>query len=116
MVFLLQVIVIIIIIKLFLTRIFSEYTKANTTSVIPLDTILSEICSFIIGFCCTVCTKMMSLAGSLSDVVLADSILIPIRPPIPSTNIKMVMSSKKVRKVVTEKPLLVNEKRRCRDG
>ena len=33
---------------------------------------------------------MRSLAGSLADGVLADAILIPPRPPIPPTNIRMV--------------------------
>ena len=52
--------------------------------------ILPEICACIIGFTCTVWTKMRSLAGSLADGVLADAILIPPRPPIPPTNIRMV--------------------------
>ena len=51
---------------------------------------------------------MRSLAGSLADGVLADTILIPLRPPILPTNIKKA-SSKKVRKQVTEKTLLVND-------
>ena len=50
-------------------------TEVNTTSYIPLDTILPEICAFIIGFSCTVWIKMRSLAGSLADGVLADAIL-----------------------------------------
>ena len=54
----------------------------NATSLIPLDTILPEIYAFIIGFSCTVWTKMRSLAGSLADGVLAGAILIPPRPPI----------------------------------
>ena len=40
------------------------------TSLIPLDIILPEICTFIIGFSCTVWTKMTSLAYSLADGVL----------------------------------------------
>ena len=48
---------------------------------VPLDTILPEICAFIIGFSCTVWTKMRPLAGSIADVVLADAILIPFPPP-----------------------------------
>ena len=63
---------------------------ANATSLIPLDTIHSEICAFIIGFNCTVWTKMRSLAGSLTDGVLADAILIPPRPLIPPTYIRKV--------------------------
>ena len=49
----------------------------NATSVIPLDTILPDrqkICAFIIGFSCTVWTKMRSLAASLADGLLADTI------------------------------------------
>ena len=60
----------------------------NITSLIQLDNILPEICAFIIGFSCTVWTKMRSLAGSLADGVLADAILIPTRPPIPPTTIR----------------------------
>ena len=33
-----------------LQTVFSECTEANATSLIPLDTILPEICAFIIGF------------------------------------------------------------------
>ena len=44
-----------------------------TTSLIPLDTILPEICAFIFGFSCG--TKIGSLAGS-ADSVLADAIFI----------------------------------------
>ena len=51
-----------------------ECTKSITTSLIPLETILPEICAFIIGFSCTVWTKMRSLAGSLADGVLPDAI------------------------------------------
>ena len=47
---------------------------------------------------------MRSLAGSLADGVLADAILIPPRPPIPPTYIKMVRGPQKIRKLVTEKP------------
>ena len=45
---------------------------------------------FIIAFSCTVWTKMRSLAGSLADGELPDTILIPPRPPIPPTNIRKV--------------------------
>ena len=55
---------------------------------------------------------MRSLAGSLADGVLADTILIPPCPPIKDGK----GSLKKVRKLVTQNHLLVNEKRRCRDG
>ena len=41
--------------------VFSEYTEAITTSLIPIDAILPEECAFIIGFSCTVWTKMTSL-------------------------------------------------------
>ena len=50
------------------------------TSLIPLDIILPEICVFCHWCSCTVWTKMRSLAGSLADGVLADTILIPPRP------------------------------------
>ena len=42
-------------------RVFSEYTEVVTTLLIPIDAILPEICTFIVGFSCTVCTKMGSL-------------------------------------------------------
>ena len=79
-----------IIIINFFRRVFSEFTEANATSLVPLHTILPEICAFMIGFSCIVWTKMSSLAGSLADGVLAGAILIPPRPPIPPTNIRMV--------------------------
>ena len=60
------------------------------TSLIPLDTILPEICVFIVGISCTVWTKMRSVTGSLADGVLADAILIRPRPAIPPTNIRIV--------------------------
>ena len=50
-----SVIIIIIIINFF-RWVFSEYTEANSTSLKRLDTILPEICAFIIGFSCTVWT------------------------------------------------------------
>ena len=59
---------------------------------------------------------MRSLACSLAYGVLADTILFPPRPPLPPTNIRMVRGPQKVRKLVTEKYLLLNDKRRCRDG
>ena len=48
---------------------------------------------------------MSSLAGSLADSMLADTILIPPCPPTPPTNIRMVRgpTKKKVWKLVTEK-------------
>ena len=55
-----KIIIIIIIIHFFI-RVISEFTEAVTTSFIPIDAILPEICDFIIGFSCTVWTKMMSL-------------------------------------------------------
>ena len=88
MVFLLLVIIIIFI--NFFRRVFSECIEVNATSLI-----LSEIYTFTIGFNCTVCAKMRSLAGSLADSVLADAILIPPRPLIPPTNISLVRVSRK---------------------
>ena len=49
---------------------FSEYTEAVTTSLIPLDAILPEICAIIIGFSSTVWTKIRSLTDSLTDGVV----------------------------------------------
>ena len=46
---------------------------------------------------------MRSLAGSLADGVLADTILISPRPPIPSTNIRRVRGREKVRKLKKKK-------------
>ena len=86
---------IIIIIINFFRPVFSGCTEAIATSLKPLDTILSEICAYTIGFSCTVWTKMRTLAGSLADGVLADAILIPPRPPIPPTNIRMVRGPRK---------------------
>ena len=54
---------------------------------------------------------MRSLAGSLADGVLGDAIIIPPRPPIPPTNIRMVRGPQKVRQLVTENLLLANEKK-----
>ena len=59
------IIIIIIIIIQFFGRVFSECTEANATSLILLDNILPEKCAFVIGFSCTVWTKMFSLAGSM---------------------------------------------------
>ena len=73
----------------------------NSTSLIPLDTILAEIFAFINGFSYTVWTKMRSLAGSLADGVLADAILIPPCPPIPPTNIRKVRSVHKLKMPVS---------------
>ena len=61
---------------------FPWITEALVTSLTQLETTLPEICVFIIGFSCTVRTKMRSLASSLADGVLADAILIPPSPPI----------------------------------
>ena len=58
--FIIKIIIIIIIIHFFI-RVFSEFTEAITTSLIPIDTILPEIFAFIVGFSCTVWTKMRSL-------------------------------------------------------
>ena len=85
-------IIIIIFFINFFRRVFSEYTEANATSLTLLDTILPEKCAFIIGFSCTVWTKMRSLAGSLADGVLADALP---KPPIPPTNIRKVRGPRK---------------------
>ena len=50
-----------IIIINFFRRVFSKYTEAVTTSLIPIDAILPEICTLIIGFSCTEWTKMRSV-------------------------------------------------------
>ena len=60
-----------------LQKVFSEYSEAVTTSLVPLDTVLPEIFAFNLGFSFTLWTKMKP------DGVLADAILIPARPPIP---------------------------------
>ena len=65
-----SVIIFILIIIHFFRRVFSECTETNATSLVPLDTILPEICALIIGFSSTVWTKMRLLAGSLADGVL----------------------------------------------
>ena len=57
----LRLFMLIIIIIKFFRRVFSEYTEAVTTSLMPIHAILPEICAFIVGFSCTVCTKMRSL-------------------------------------------------------
>ena len=66
---------------------FSEYTEAVTTSLIPIDAILPEICACIVGFSCTMWTKMRSLQA---HCVLADAILIHPHPPVPPTTINNV--------------------------
>ena len=75
--------------------VFSECTDAITTSLIPLDIILPEKCAFIIGFSYTVWTIMRSLSGSLANGVLADTIQIPPRPPIPPANTRKVRGRQK---------------------
>ena len=96
---------IIIIIINFFRRVFFEYTEATATSLIPLDIILPEICAFIVGFSCTLWTKMTSLACSLADGVLADTILISPCPQLPPTNIRKARGRQK--KLVTDKPYTV---------
>ena len=63
-----------------------------------------ELRAFLIGFSGTVWTKMMSLAGSLADGMLANAILISspptntshqYLPSIPPTNIRMVRGPRK---------------------
>ena len=87
--------------------VFSECTEVITTSLIPLNIILPEKCDCIIGFSCTVWTKMRSLASSLADGVLAGTFLIPPRP-LPLTNTRKV--SGRLKKYGN------HEKRRCWDG
>ena len=69
--------------------------QCGQNHVIPLYTILPEICAFIIGFSCTVWTKMRPLAGPLADGVLVDALLIPSRTPLPPTNIRKVRGPRK---------------------
>ena len=52
--------IIIIFIINFFIRVFSEDTEAVTTSLIPIDAILPEIQSYIVGFSCTAWTKLRS--------------------------------------------------------
>ena len=59
-----SVIIIIIIIIIFINffrRVFLECTEAIITSLTPLETFFPEECAFIIGYSCTVWTKMRSL-------------------------------------------------------
>ena len=79
----------------FFRWVFSVCTEAIATSLIPLDTILPDVCAFIIGISCTVWTKMRSLAGSLADGVLTDAILFAPRSPIPPTNIRIIRGPRK---------------------
>ena len=60
---------------------FSEFIEAVTTSLIPIDAILPEICAFIVGFSGTVWTKIRSLQAH-QLIVFSYAILIPPRPPI----------------------------------
>ena len=89
---------------------FSEYTEAVTTSLIPIDAILPEICTFIVGFSCTAWTKMRSFRAN-QLIVLADAILIPPRPPIPPTSIIKVRGLRKSMKLETEKPFTSKRKK-----
>ena len=59
-----MIIIIIIILINFFRRVFSEYTEVVTTSLLPIDAILPEICAFIVGFSSTVWTKMRSLRAN----------------------------------------------------
>ena len=62
--FIIIIIIIIFIIINFFIRVFSEYTEVDTTSLIPIDAIFPENCTFIVGFSCTVWTKMRSLQAN----------------------------------------------------
>ena len=53
-------IIIFIIIINFFRRVFLKFTEVIATSLTPLETIFPEECAFIIGFSCTVWTKMES--------------------------------------------------------
>ena len=101
-IFLVIVSIFIVIINYF-RWVFSEYTETNAASLIPLDTILAEICAFIIVFSCTVWTKMRPLAGSLAYGVLADAFLIPPRPPILPPSTKRVRGIGVVTKVLEKR-------------
>ena len=83
-------------------RVFSEYTEANATWLIPLDSILLEIVPFIIGFSFSVWTKVKR--PSLSDCASWRHFNFP--PPNGTAHhLKAGKgSAKKVRKLVTEKP------------
>ena len=96
---------IIIIINIF-RRVFSEYTEAVTTSLIPIDAIPPEICAFIVGFSCTVWTIMRSLqAYWLADSVLADAVLILPHPPTPPTAIMKARGLRKSTETSTRKTI-----------
>ena len=60
---------VIIIFTNFFRWVFSEYTEAVTATLIPIDAILHEICAFIVGFNCTVWTKMRSLQAPLAVIM-----------------------------------------------
>ena len=79
------IIIIIIIIFIIIINFFSQSLPKR--SLHHLENILPEICAFVIGFSCTMWTKMRYLAGSLVAGVLVEAILIFPCPPIPPTNI-----------------------------
>ena len=54
----------------FFEQVLYECTEGIVTSLITLDIILSDICAYIIGFSCTVWTKMRSFAYPLADGVV----------------------------------------------
>ena len=58
--FFLLLVIIIVIMIIFFIRVFSECTEAIATSLTPLVTDFTEICSFINGFNFTVWTKKSS--------------------------------------------------------
>ena len=74
----------------FFRRVLSEFTEVITTSLLPLEIICFEKFAFIMNLSCTMWTKMRSLAGSLTDAVVAEATLISPRPLIPLTNTRKV--------------------------
>ena len=86
-------------------RVFSDSTEVVAESLIPLDTILPEICSFIIGFSCTVGLKTRPSTGSLADSMLGHAILVLPLPPKQLTNIRKVKGPQKVCHLVTQNHL-----------
>ena len=80
-----SIIIIIIIIFIIIINFFSQSLPKR--SLHHLENIIPEICAFVIGFSCTMWTKMRYLAGSLVAGVLVEAILIFPCPPILSINI-----------------------------
>ena len=94
-----------------LQTVFSEYTEAVTTSLVPIDAILLifVLLSLVLA---VLCGLNEVLASSLADSVsIADAILPP-RPPIPPTTIMKVRGLRKSTETrVTEKPFTSKSKK-----